>query len=123
MIVSGGRGVGSKEMFAVLQDLADAMGASLGGTRVALDHGWITHDRLIGLTGKRVAPQLYLAAGISGASYHTMGVKGSENIIALNIDKGAEFFKIAQLAAVGDLKTILPLLTEKLKKYRAENKE
>jgi len=122
MIISGGRGVGSKEMFAVLRDLADTMEASLGGTRAALDHDWINHDRLIGLTGKMVAPKLYFAVGISGASYHTMGIKSSENIIALNIDKGAEIFKLAQLASVGDLKIILPLLTERLKKHLANKK-
>ena len=123
MIVSGGRGVGSEEAFALLEDLAGAIGASVGGSRAAADLGWIPHDRFIGLSGKKVAPRLYLAAGISGAGYHTMGIKGSENIIAINNDKGAEIFKLAHLAIAGDFKTLLPVLTEKIRRYLSDRQE
>lgn len=123
MIVSGGRGVGSKEAFALLEDLAGVMSASVGGSRVAADLGWIPNDRFVGLSGKKVAPALYLAAGISGASYHNMGIKGSENIIAINIDKGAEIFRLAHMAVAGDFQTVVPILTEKIRRYLSDRQE
>lgn len=121
MIVAGGAGVRTKEMFTLLQELADALGASVGGTRPAVDQGWIPFERQIGQTGKIVSPRLYLSAGISGASLHAMGIKDSEHIIAINTDKNAPIFKLSQLAAVGDLREVVPLLLQRLKKYRTES--
>lgn len=122
-IVAGGRGAGSREAFVLLEDLADAMNASVGGSRVAADLGWIPHDRMIGLSGKKIAPRLYLAAGISGGAYHAMGIKGSENIIAINTDRGAEIFKLAHLAVAGDFQTIVPILKDKIKKYLTDRQK
>jgi electron transfer flavoprotein alpha subunit len=99
------------------------MSASVGGSRVAADLGWIPNDRFVGLSGKRVAPGLYLAAGISGAGYHNMGIKGAENIIAINIDKGAEIFKLAHMAVAGDFQAVVPILTEKIRKYLSDRQE
>ncbi len=118
MIVGGGAGVGNKDMFGVIQELADVLGASVGGTRPAVDQGWIPHERQIGQTGKIVSPRLYIAAGISGASLHAMGIKNSEYIVALNTDGNAPIFKLAHLSAVGDLGEIVPLLVEKIRDYR-----
>jgi electron transfer flavoprotein alpha subunit len=120
IIVGGGAGVGTTDMFALVQELADALGASVGGTRPAVDQGWILHERQIGQTGKIVSPRLYIAAGISGASLHAMGVKDAEHIVALNSDKNAPIFKLAHLSAVGDLKEVLPLLLDKIKSYRKQ---
>ena len=92
----------------------------MGGTRPAVDQGWIPHERQIGQTGKIIAPRLYIAAGISGASLHTMGIKDSEHIVALNTDSNAPIFKLAHLSALGDLGEVLPLLVEKIKKFREE---
>jgi electron transfer flavoprotein alpha subunit len=120
MIVGGGAGVGDRETFEQLQELADLLGASVGGTRPAVDHGWIPFERQIGQTGKIVSPRLYLAAGISGASLHTMGIKDAENIIAINTDTNAPIFKMAHLSAMNDLREVLPVLVEKLKQRIAQ---
>jgi electron transfer flavoprotein alpha subunit len=122
LVVAGGRGVGIAECFANLQALADVLGASIGGTRPAVDLGWIPFERQIGQTGKTISPQLYIAAGISGASLHTMGIKDSETIVAINTDQTAPIFKLAHLSAKGDLRLVVPLLIEKIKKHRAEKK-
>ena len=118
MIVGGGAGVGTDDMFAVIQKLADVLGASVGGTRPAVDQGWILHDRQIGQTGKIVSPRLYIAAGISGASLHAMGIKDSEHIVALNTDANAPIVKLAHLSAVGDLNEVVPLLIEKITAFQ-----
>lgn len=113
-IVSGGLGVGGEAGMAQLQELAEALNASLGGTRVVADRGWLAHDRYIGSTGKIVAPKLYVALGVSGAGQHVAGITGSELVIAVNTDRTAPLLKMADLAIVGDLHEIVPILIEKL---------
>jgi electron transfer flavoprotein alpha subunit len=117
-LISGGRGLGSKEGFAVIWDLADALGAAVAASRAAVDLGWIEYARQVGQTGKSVAPRLYLAAGISGASHHLMGMRDSQKIVALNIDRQAPIFSVAHLGVVGDLHQILPRLTQKVKDFK-----
>ncbi len=114
-IVSGGLGVGGPDGMAELQRLAEALKASLGGTRVVADRGWIAADRFIGTTGKIVAPKLYMALGVSGAGQHIAGIGGSETVIAINTDRTAPMLKMADLGIVGDLHEIVPILIRKLK--------
>jgi len=99
-----------------LQEFADALGGSVGGSRVAVDKGWLPLERQIGQTGKRVSPRLFVAIGISGATQFQMGMRDSEKIIAINIQRNASIFKIADLKVVGDLHEILPVLKEQLNK-------
>ena len=113
-IVSGGLGVGSLEKMDLLRQLAHALGAAVGGTRAIADRGWLPHERYIGSTGKVVTPQLYLALGISGASQHTVGMSDSRVIVAVNIDRAAPIFALADLGIVGDLDEILPALLRRL---------
>lgn len=114
-IVSGGLGVGGPDGMQELQQLAEALKASLGGTRVVADRGWLAHDRFIGVTGKIVAPKLYLALGVSGAGQHVAGITGSETVIAINTDRTAPMLKLADLGVVGDLHQIVPILIRKLR--------
>jgi electron transfer flavoprotein alpha subunit len=114
-IVSGGLGVGGPEGMAQLQQLADELKASLGGTRVVADRGWLAPDRFIGTTGKIVTPKLYLALGVSGAGQHVAGIGGSETVIAVNTDRTSPLLKTADLGVVGDLHEIVPLLIRKLR--------
>lgn len=118
-IVSGGLGVGGSAGMARLQELAEALGATLGGTRVAADKGWLDADRFIGSTGKIVAPKLYIAFGVSGAGQHVAGIGGSEVIIAVNTDRTAPLLKMADLGVVGDLDAIVPILLRKLEAREA----
>ncbi|MFO1154209.1 MAG: electron transfer flavoprotein subunit alpha/FixB family protein [Rhodospirillales bacterium] len=113
-IISGGLGVGGPDGMAALQELADALKASLGGTRVVADRGWLASDRFIGITGKIVTPRLYMALGVSGAGQHLAGIGGSEMVIAINTDRTAPMLKMADLAIVGDLHQIVPILIRKL---------
>ena len=117
-IVSGGLGVGGPEGMALLQQLADELKASLGGTRVVADRGWLAANRFIGTTGKIVAPKLYLALGVSGAGQHVAGIVGSETVIAINTDRTAPLLKLADLGVVGDLHEIVPTLIRKLRELR-----
>lgn len=119
-IVSGGLGVGGPDGMTTLQTLADALKASLGGTRVVADRGWLATDRFIGVTGKIVAPKLYLALGVSGAGQHVAGIGGSETVIAINTDRTAPLLKLADLAVVGDLHEIVPILIRKLRERAGE---
>lgn len=120
IIVSGGRGVGSKENFNIIEDLAKVLGAEVGGSRVAVELGWIDHDQQVGQTGKTVSPKLYIACGISGAIQHQVGMQGANVIVAINRDPGASIFKVAHYGIVGDLHKVIPSLIEEIKKAKAE---
>lgn len=115
-IVAGGRGVGDN--FDSLWELADLLGAAIGGTRVAVDRGWLPLERLIGATGKTVRPRLYLACGISGAPQHSIGMKDCETVIAINIDRTAPIFSLADLGVLADLNQVIPDLIRRLRQQR-----
>jgi electron transfer flavoprotein alpha subunit len=112
VIVAAGRGIGSKHNLRFVEDLAHALGGTVGATRVAVDLGWLPRERQIGQTGKAVAPRLYVACGISGATQHTIGMKDSATIVAINTDAAAPIFKIADLALQADLAELIPALAE-----------
>ena len=114
IIVAGGRGVGSREGFGQLYELAAALGGSVGASRAAVDEGWIAKDYQIGITGKTVAPRLYIGFGISGALPHVNGMKESDIIVAVNTDPNAPIFSVANYGIVADLNIICPALTRKI---------
>ncbi|MGH2763566.1 MAG: electron transfer flavoprotein subunit alpha/FixB family protein [Thermoleophilaceae bacterium] len=115
ILVAGGRGLGKAEGFELAEALAEALGGAVAATRAVVDAGWYSYSAQIGQTGKTVAPKLYLAAGISGAIQHKVGMQSSENILAINKDPNAPIFEFCDLGVVGDLHKILPKLTEAVK--------
>lgn len=115
IIVAGGAGVGSRENFKLLYDLADAIGGAVGGSRAAVDLGYLEHERQIGQTGVTVRPALFISCGISGAVQHLAGMKDSAKIIAINTDKDAPIFKVAHYGIVGDLNVVIPKLIKAIK--------
>ena len=119
ILVAGGRGLGKAEGFELCEELARAMGGAVAATRAVVDAGWYPYAAQIGQTGKTVAPKLYLAAGISGAIQHKVGMQSSENIVAINKDSNAPIFEFSDLGVVGDLNKILPKLAEAVKAKKA----
>ncbi|TME10592.1 MAG: electron transfer flavoprotein subunit alpha/FixB family protein [Chloroflexi bacterium] len=118
VVVSGGRGVGSKEGFAILEELASLIGARVGCSRVVTSAGWRPHTDQVGQTGTKISPDLYIACGISGATQHMAGCKGAKKILAINADPEAPIMSLADYSVVGDLKEIVPAISAEIRKSR-----
>jgi electron transfer flavoprotein alpha subunit len=121
VIVAGGRGIGGPDGFKLLAELAQALDGVVGASRPVVDAGWITYDHQVGQTGKTVRPKLYIAAGISGAVQHRVGMTGSDFILAINTDPNAPIFQVADLAIVGDMYEVIPELTKQVQQAKGVN--
>ena len=119
VVVSGGRGVGSADGFAPLTELADLLGGAVGCSRVVTNNGWRPHSDQVGQTGKRIAPELYIACGISGAIQHWVGMMAAKHVLAINTDNEANMVGKAEYAVIGDLHQILPAVSEEIRRRRA----
>ena len=120
VIVTGGRGMGSKENFALVEELAQLLGGVVGATRPAIEDGWVSRAHQVGQSGKIVAPALYIACGVSGATQHVSGMSGSGYVVAINKDEEAPIFDVADVGIVGDAVQVLPLMMEEIRRRRAE---
>lgn len=120
VIVSGGRGMGNAENFKLVEELAGVLGGVVGATRPAIEDGWICRTHQVGQSGKIVAPKLYIACGISGATQHTSGMTGAKYIVAINKDEEAPIFEIADISIIGNVNEILPVMIEEMKKVKAK---
>jgi electron transfer flavoprotein alpha subunit len=118
VVVSGGRGVGSAEGFAIIEELADLLGAAVGCSRVATSAGWRPHADQVGQTGTKISADLYVACGISGATQHVAGAKGAKKILAINTDPESPILNVADYAVIGDLHEVVPAISEELRKVR-----
>ncbi|HUE28411.1 MAG TPA: electron transfer flavoprotein subunit alpha/FixB family protein [Solirubrobacteraceae bacterium] len=119
VVVSGGRGVGSAEGFAPIEELADLLGAAVGCSRAVTSAGWRPHTDQVGQTGTKISPEIYIACGISGATQHMAGAKGAKKILAINPDAEASIFASADYAVIGDLHEVVPAISEEIRKSRA----
>jgi electron transfer flavoprotein alpha subunit len=120
VIVAGGRGMGNAENFKLVEELAHVLGGVVGATRPPIEEGWISRAHQVGQSGKIVAPKLYIACGISGATQHTSGMSGSKYIVAINKDEDSPIFQIANISIVGNVTEILPVMIEEMKKAKAK---
>ncbi len=118
VVVSGGRGVGSKEGFAIIEELAGLLGGRVGCSRVVTSAGWRSHTDQVGQTGTKISPDLYVACGISGATQHMAGCKGAKKILAINADPDAPIMSLADYSVVGDLKEVVPAISAEIRQSR-----